>query len=152
MGKDVKSLQEILEYAIAKEQVARAMYANASEQAENASVRRVLSGLALAEAGHEKALQRLDISQLPEPAPQRATDLRIAEFLEDVTLDAGADLQTVLIYAMKREQKSRDFYQAMAEQYDDPDAKKLFLRLASEEEGHKRTLETIYDDEILAEN
>lgn len=152
MGDEAKSLREILQYAIAKEGVARAMYANAAEEVKDPSARRLLADLAQAEGRHEKALQDLDASRIPEKAPEDISDLRIAEFLEDVELDAHADLQTVLVYAMKREQKSRDFYEAMANEWQDPEAKKLFATLAAQEQEHKRVLETIYDDEILAQD
>ena len=152
MSTESKSLREILDYAIGKEHVAGAMYKAAAEEVKNASARSVLLELAEAEAGHEAALRTLDLSHIPERTPESIRDLRIAEFLDDVELDPDATLQTVLVYAIKREQKSRDFYQAMAETCQDPNAETLFLTLATQEQGHKQRLETLYDDEILSEN
>jgi len=152
MADDTKSLQEVMEYAIAKEQVARSMYEAAAEEVKSATARRVLEELAEAETGHEKALRGMDLSHIPERTPANIKDLRIAEFLEDVDLDEDADLQTVLVYAIKREEKSRDFYQAMAETCQEAEGKKLFLTLAAQEQAHKHRLEALYDDEILSEN
>ena len=152
MGKDTTSLREILQFAITKERVARALYADAAREAESASARQTLVDLAEAEGRHERALQGLDVTNLPDVTPAGARDLRIVDFLEDVELDADSDFQAVLIYAAKREQKARDFYEAMADSFGDPEAKKLFHLLAAQEQGHKRLLETIYDDQFLAED
>jgi len=152
MAQQLKSIAEIIEYAISKEGEAQATYRGAAEKARHPSSRKMLVEMAEAEAGHEKALQSLDVAQLPEMPSEKTEDLKIAEFLDDVELKPDSDFQTILIYAIKREQVSRDFYDAMAKDCDDRDARKLFEMLAEQELEHKRKLETIYDDEVLREN
>ncbi len=152
MAERGKSLDEILECAIAKERAAHAIYSRAAEEAKLPSARRLLREMAQTEAEHEKALRNLDIGGFPDRSLEKIEDLRIAEFLKDVDLEPRADFQTILVYAIKREQKSRDFYEAMAEQCNDAGAVKLFKALAAEEQAHKSTLEKIYDDEILVED
>lgn len=146
------TLDEMVEYAIAKERLAKEMYERAADRAKHPSSRRLFKGLADAEAQHEVALKELDTSHLPETPAEGIQDLRIAEFLEDVEIGPGSDFQTILIYAMKREQRARDFYEAMAESCDSQEAKRLFTALATQEQAHKKTIESIYDDEVLREN
>ena len=152
MAEQPGSLREIIDYAIAKEQEAQALYWKASEAARLPSSRNMLVELAQYEARHEQALREFDPTGIPDLLSGRERDLHIAEFLQDVDLDPDSDFQTILIHAMKREEKSRDFYKAMAGNYAGEPARKLFETLADQERGHKKTLETIYDDEILREN
>ena len=147
-----KTLREIIDYAIAKERVACALYSDAAREARLPGPKRMLKELSQTEAEHAKQLKALDLTNIPDAMPEDIEDLRIAEFLKDVDLGPDADLQTILIYAIKREQASRDFYEAMAQKYDDPAAAKLFTALAAQEKEHKKTLETVYDEEILREN
>ena len=152
MAEQPGSLREIIDYAIAKEQAAQALYWKASQAAKLPSSRSMLVELAQFEAGHEQALRGFDPSAVPDPLSGQEQDLHIAEFLQDVNLDPDSDFQTILIHAMKREEKSRDFYRAMAGKYAGESARKLFETLADQERGHKKALETIYDDEILRED
>jgi rubrerythrin len=152
MAKQLGSLRDIIGYATAKEQEAQALYRTASEAARLLSSRNMLLELAQFEARHEQALRELDPTSIPDPPSGRERDLRIAEFLREVDLDPEADFQTILIHAMKREEKSRDFYMAMADNCAAGPARKLFETLADQESRHKKALETIYDDEILREN
>ena len=57
----------------------------------------------------------------------------------------GAGLQDTLIFAMKREEESVDFYRKMAGMMREEEAKELCANLANEELGHKKRLETLYD-------
>ena len=152
MTQELKSLSEIIEYAISKEREAQATYSEVAEKARHPSSRTMLAEMAEAEEAHEKALRDLDVSKLPEMPAEKTEDLRIAEFLKEVELKPDSDFQEIIIYAIKREEVARDFYDALAKDCENPDAKKLFELLAEQELGHKRKLETIYDDEVLREN
>ena len=152
MADHPEKLDEIIEYAIEKERAANALYLEAAGRAKQPSSRRMLTEMAESELAHAEALEALDPSKLPPMPAAPGEDLRIAEFLKDVDLGPDADFQTVLIYAMKREENSRDFYQTMADGQDDPKIKQLFALLSEQELGHKRALEKVYDDEILRWN
>jgi len=152
MGKQEMTLKEIIDYAITKERLANRMYVLAAEEAKSPSSRQLFKEFADVEARHEHALKELDVSRVPQVSPEKIQDLRIAEFLEDVEIGPDADYQTILIYAMKREQKARDFYEAMADACGNEEARKLFKMLATQEQAHKKRIESIYDDEVLKEN
>jgi rubrerythrin len=76
-------------------------------------------------------------------------DLKISEYLEDIPYSRDMDYQDILRYAMKSEEKSRNFYLRSAERCGDPDLKKLFQMLAQEEAKHKLKFEKIYEDDVL---
>ncbi len=146
------TLHEIIDYAKEAERVAQKIYADAAERARHPGSRKLLTEMAEQEAGHEKALDELDVSNIGVMTITTSEDLRIADFLEDIELKPDGDFQTILIFAMKQEQIARDFYKAMTYRCKNDDEKKLFEILAAQEQQHKATLERIYDDEVLREN
>lgn len=152
MPDEIRAISDIIEYAISKEQAAKTLYLHTAEMAQNPSSQQLLSDMATMEGEHEKLLRQLDLSKIRELAPDKTQDLCIAEFLEDVALEPDSDLQTILIYAMKREERSRDFYTTMVYFCEEEDARSLLETLAAQEQAHKAMLEGIYDDEILAED
>ena len=80
------------------------------------------------------------------PVTDNQNSLTVGETLE------GAYLQDTLIFAMKREQQSVDFYSRMMGVIRDKDAKRLCQKLVSEELKHKLRLEVFYDDLFYGEN
>ncbi|TET64413.1 hypothetical protein E3J49_04310 [Candidatus Bathyarchaeota archaeon] len=76
-------------------------------------------------------------------------DLKIVDYLEDVSLSPEAGYQQILIYAGKREKSTHDFYMELARRYKDEEIGKMFAKLAQEELRHKYRLEQEYDDVIL---
>jgi len=86
------------------------------------------------------------------PLAKEVTNLQISDYLVDVTPGQEMDYQKALMVAMQREKSSFRLYSEMAEKVTEARLKELFLQLAQEEAKHKLRLETIYDDEILAEN
>ena len=58
----------------------------------------------------------------------------------------------MLIVAMKKEQKSYNFYVGMAKSADNADMKKICKVLAQEELKHKHKLELYYDDVVFKED
>ena len=147
-----RTIHDIIEHAKAEERAAQIMYTDAAKNAKQPGSKKLLEEMAQPEAGHERALEALDLTELGELTIHEGHDLRIAEFLADVELEPNADFQTILIFAMKQEQVARDFYKAMTYRCETDEQKKLFELLASQEQQHKLTLETIYDDEVLREN
>ena len=73
-------------------------------------------------------------------------NLRISEYLIGPDTLEGASLQDTLVFAMKREQQSVEFYAKMMSVIRDESAKRLCQRLVYEELKHKFRLEVLYDD------
>jgi rubrerythrin len=61
-------------------------------------------------------------------------------------------LQNTLVFAMKREQESVEFYSQLMGAFRHEDAKRLCERLVHEELKHKQRLELLYDDLFYGED
>ncbi len=84
--------------------------------------------------------------------PQEIADLKISNYLVGGDTLEGAGLQDTLIFTMKREEESVDFYRRMMGMAREESAKKLCANLANEEVKHKKRLETLYDRLFYGEN
>ena len=152
MPEKFSTLKEIIDYAVEKEKEAKALYTEAAEKSENKASKEIFKKLADMEAAHEKKLSAMDLDSLGADKGEKIRDLHISEFLKEMALKPDADFQSTLIFAMKREEHSRDFYRQMADSYAGTEAGTVLRKLAEEEQKHKYMLEQIYDDEILNEN
>ena len=146
------SVEDILEFAIEKEREAQQFYREWAGKSKSPAIGAVLGGFADEESKHERYLSDVKSGKKMEPLSSEVTNLRISDFLVDVSPSQDMDYQKALMVAMQREKSSFRLYSGMAEKVSDTDVKNLFLQLAQEEAKHKLRLETIYDDEILAEN
>lgn len=79
-------------------------------------------------------------------------DLHIADYIVDVEPYENMDYQDILIVAMKKEEKARQLYTDMAKEMSGTEAEQLFVKLATEEAGHKHKFEELYDEYVLKEN
>lgn len=147
-----KLFDEVVRFAIDSEQEAYDAYVTASEMVNRPQVKGMLLGLAGQEKGHKEKLENIDRERVSSTTVARVPDLKIADFMDDVTVTADMDYQDVLIVAMKREEKAHNLYTTLATNTDDPDLKQLFSFLAQEEAGHKLALEREYDDHVLTDN
>jgi len=115
-------------------------------------MKEVLLGFAEEEKGHKAKLMALKEGKLMLPAEQRVLDLKIGDYLEDVTLSDDLNYREALVLAMKAEKAAFRVYNDLASATDDPNLKAILLGLAQEEAKHKLRFEIEYDDEILKEN
>ena len=150
MKKDL--FDEIVQFAIDGEQEAIDAYTTASEIVTRANVKSMLLGLARQERMHKERLESIDQERVTETAIVNVPDLKIADFMDDVTVTADMDYQDILAVAMKREERAHNLYSTLASNTDDVELKKIFEVLAQEEAGHKLALEKEYDEHVLTEN
>lgn len=147
-----RRFDEVIQFAIDGEQEAIDAYTTASEVVRGRSAKDMLLGMARQEEMHKNKLQSIDRERVSEAAIVNVPDLKIADFMDDVTITAGMDYSDILAVAMKREQRAHNLYVALASNADDVELKKLFQVLAQEEAGHKLALEKEYDEHVLTEN
>jgi rubrerythrin len=150
MKKDL--FDEIVQFAIDGEQEAVDAYTTASEIVTRANVKSMLLDLARQEQMHKERLESIDRERVAETAIVNVPDLRIADFMDDVTITADMDYQDILAVAMKREERAHNLYSTLASNTDDAELKKVFEVLAQEEAGHKLALEKEYDEHVLTDN
>lgn len=147
-----KSVQEVLDFAIEKEEEARQFYLEWSKKLENQNLREQFVIFAGEENKHKEKLQRVKSGSTFKPSPKQVTDLKIVDYLVDIVATPEMDYQEALIVAMRREKASFKFYNDLAAISEDESLRQTFLALAQEEAKHKLRLETEYEKEIYTEN
>jgi rubrerythrin len=148
---DLDTVDKILDYAIENERRAVAFYTDLAERAGHEHMKEVFLSFADEERGHEAKLLRVKQAKQMLPAERQVLDLKIGDYLEDVTLSADLDYRQALVVAMKAEKAAFRLYNALASATDDAALKILLLGLAQEEARHKLRFEIEYDDNFLRE-
>lgn len=141
-------LTELLDTAIYKEISAQALYIASQKKTPDQGARALMKELAQEELGHSQRLKSLKERGWRERdwQQEKVHDLKISEYLTGPDTLKEADLQDVLVFAMKREQQSIEFYSKMMGVIRDEAAKRLCENLAHDELRHKHRLELLYDD------
>jgi rubrerythrin len=148
----MNSVDEILDYAIAREQEAVDFYTDLAGRGGKAWMRDLLLGFAREEARHKAKLVAVKDGHKLLSSESRIADLKIADYLVDVEVSDDISLQDALIVAMKREKAAFRLYADLAARVDDAELRELFLGLAQEEAKHKLYFETQYDEQVLRDN
>jgi rubrerythrin len=149
---DPSTIDEILDYAIGQEQAAVDLYTRMADMTRHEHVKRLFLSFAEEERGHKAKLERVKAGKREILARQHVQDLKLAEYLNDVTLDENPTYQDVLIFAMKQEKQAFRLYNDLAARADTEELRELFLALAQEEAKHKLRFEVEYDEHVLTEN
>lgn len=145
-------LQEIINFAIAKEQEAVDFYNDLASRVKTKSLADELLKIAGMEIGHRERLKNMDAVAFAGSAPKKIADMKIADYLVAEEPTNGMTWQDILNIAMHRELAAMKLYTDLAARVENVTAQQLFEKLAAEESGHKRYFEQIYDEEILIWN
>lgn len=139
---------ELLDTAIYKEIASQAFYIAGQDRTDDPGARALMEELAQEELRHAQWLEALKEKGLGEEGWHRdkVANLLISEYLTGGDSLEGAGVQDTLLFAMKREQESVEFYSRATGAMRDETAKHLCERLVHEELKHKLKLEMLYDD------
>jgi rubrerythrin len=148
----MNSVDEILDFAIEREQEAADFYSNLAEKASSAWMKDMLLSFSKEELRHKGKLKSVKKGEKLLSSQQQVMDLKIGDYLVDVAPQPDISLQDAMIIAMKREKKAYRLYSDLAQKVEDAEIKDLFLGLAQEEAKHKLYFETQYDDQVLRDN
>lgn len=140
-------LTELLDAAISKEISSQALYVAGQGKTQDPGARALMKELAEEELKHSQLLKDIKEKGLAQAAWQRneVLNLGISEYLTGGETLEGAGLQDTLIFAMKREQQSIEFYSRLMSVMRGKAAKQMCERLIHEELRHKLRLEIFYD-------
>jgi len=143
-----KSVDEILEFAIDRENEAVQFYKSLAQEAPSKALKQTFIDFSKEEEKHAALIS--DISgnkaKIDSYEFEKIPDLKISNYMVETEYEKGMPMPEVLKIAMKREEKAVKLYTLLGEQTDDADAKKLFQLLVQEESKHKLGLESMYDD------
>ena len=144
---------ELLDIAIYKEVASEALYVALKGRTTDTGAAGLMQDLANEEKKHVQWLTDFKEKGTKTGWHRRkVTDLKISEYLSSPDNLEGAGLQDTLIFAIKREQSSIDFYSRMTGTLQTRSGKALCRKLANEEIRHKIKLELLYDDVFLGED
>lgn len=149
---EISTLKGIVEFALEKEAEAEGFYQNLAKQIKSERATTIFDELAAEEHKHYEALTNLDVSILDKVSIKNIPDLKISDYLHEVTYAPDMTYQDILVLAMKNEEHSHALYQGLAKNTDDDELKKIFEFLAMQEARHKLRLETEYDEYVLTED
>ena len=142
------TLKEILEKAIEFEKTARDFYAELAPKVSK-RIRYLLDDLVVEEQAHYDLFTELAnepdvIAQIKQEIATPPSNKRFSDCIHLPDLGENPDDQTILQYALGREQAAMDQYHSLAESTPDGQLKDVFTFLAQEETEHKNDLEKIY--------
>ena len=149
---EFNSVNEILDYAIVREQSAADFYTDLAGRMDREHMKEIFLGFAGEEQGHKAKLLAVKEGKHMLASEKQILDLKIGDNLVDVELSSDPSYQDALILAMKAEKNAFRLYNNLANATDDANLKTLFVGLANEEAKHKLRFEIEYDDAILTEN
>ena len=130
-----KSVEEVLDYAIAEEQKAIVTYRAFASQSVSAEMKRLFAGFAVDETRHAGKLLSMKrdksaslavtaVASLPRPRLPRSADG------EELTVGAAYK------FAIKAEKNAADLYTMLGQMSLDPEIQDAFRSLAADEQGH----------------
>ncbi len=145
-------VDEILDFAVAREEEAVDFYRGLAQQAKNAAMRDVFNQFANEELGHKAKLLQVKKGKQLLSAKGEIMDLKLSDYL--VAEEPGPDLDyaSALVLAMKKEKAAYRLYMTLADQVQDAAVRELLLGLAQEEAKHKLRFEVEYDEKVMTDN
>ena len=149
---EFKTVDDVLDFAIAEEENAAAFYLRLADFAQSAGIRDLLKEFADEELGHKAKLLAIKDGRFPSFPSEKVMDLKIADYLVEVSPRENLDYREALTIGMKKEKAAFRFYSKLAEYAEDPVLKDVFQGLAQEEAKHKLRFEIEYDENILTED
>lgn len=145
------SLQEVVDFAIEREETAYQLYRRAAELSVNPGTKKMFEELAQEEATHKEVFAKVDPDKIEEVKVCKIPEATIGQYLKEVPFHTEMTYQEILIFALKTEESAYQLYKAAAGMTEDPRLQKTLLTFAEVELGHRRKIEALYDQQVLTE-
>ena len=136
---NIDSIDEILEFAITREIEAYQLYMYIAKRAENYQIRKVCEDFAQEELEHKAKLE-LEVMK----TCKVVRDFDISLYTDDAGEPIDMDYKELLVFAIKKEEKSIKLYSDLAAIVKDITSRETLLALVEEEKQHKQRFETEY--------
>lgn len=149
---EFKSMNEILDFAIGKEEEAYNFYYKIADSAKFPYIRTIFVEFAKQEEGHKAKLLQVKGGKMELPSDKTVKNLKIGDHLVDISITSDLSYQEALIVAMKAEKNAYVMYTNLANAAKDSALKELLQGLAAEEAGHKLRFEMEYNDQFMGQN
>jgi len=141
-----KSVSEIIDLAIQREEEAYDFYMDIHKKLEDPSVKDTIEFIAGEEKKHKAFLVGYREEKYGSGALRmtEVVEYKIAEYLEEPEISAEASRQDVYLVAAHRESRSHKFYTELANMHAEGELKAMLLKMANEELKHKEKMEYLY--------
>lgn len=143
---EFKKFEDIIDFAIEKEQEAVSFYEEAAEAQTAADSKKMFREFADEERKHENMLRNMGQENVSDYDFEWIPDMKRSNFLVDIPYEKNMAYKDMLHLAIKREEKALALYNELLKNTEKPEFKNVFKMLCQEEANHKLKLETIYDD------
>lgn len=144
-----ESFEDIIAFAIKKEEEAIDSYGSMAEEAKSPGIRELLLELQEEEKNHKKLLQNIIAERIESLKIKEVMDLKISDYLVEEPPSPEMNFQDLLILAAKKEQRAVELYSDLGNKAEEEELKKLFEFLVMQEKSHKLKLEKEYDAHVL---
>lgn len=145
----LSGFQEIIDFAIKREEEAYEAYGKMMKIAETPGLRKLLSELQAEEKEHKRLLQNISKEKIESLEIKEVEDMKISDPLHEEKPSEDMNFQDLLILAAKKEQKAIDLYTSLGKKAKTGELKKLFDFLVQQEKSHKLRLEEEYEKHVL---
>jgi rubrerythrin len=142
--KKLKSMNDVLDFAIAGESKAAELYTKMAATAKSPWMRKTLEGFAEEELQHGRKLKAV-MAGIIALKREGVRDLGLADKLDDVEPHPDMGYPELLVFAIKKENISHGLYSRLASIFTEPELHETFLALAEQEAEHKRRFEMEYE-------
>lgn len=136
MMSEIDSIDEILEFAIAREVEANQLYMYMARCMKNPEMREVCEGFAKEELEHKAKLE-LEVMK----RGQIVSALEICDYMMDVGSPMDMEYEQLLVFAINKEKLSINLYTDLAKIVKDIDSRETLLSIVEEETKHKERFE-----------
>jgi rubrerythrin len=147
-----ESINDIIDFAIQKEQEAVDFYISASKEESMSGSKEMLVEFSNEEKKHRKMLEDLKAKGYAEGVEDYnfkwIKDIKRSDYMDDMVYKPGMGYRDILILAIKREEGALKLYNKLLAEAESKNAKTVFKILCQEEAKHKLGLETMYDDHM----
>lgn len=143
-----RSFEELIHFAIEKEQEAIDFYESASTQEPYSGGKEIFLEFAKEEKKHRNLLEGFlkGDKEIEDYTFKWVPDMKRSDYMVDLKYRKGMTYPEMLTLAMKREEKALQLYNDLISKAGKSNLVKVFKMLSQEEATHKLKLETIYDE------
>lgn len=145
-------LNIIIDFAIEKEQEAIDFYNELLLQVKLPNIQKEIQNIVLMEQGHINYLNTMRIVDQDCFSQNQTQRLNLSDYYEEPVTYKNMDYPTLLLLAIKREDKAKKLYMDLASYSSDIKVRNIFSTLSKEEENHQIYFEQIYNENVLVNN
>jgi len=142
---ELHSIDEVLEFAIAREVEAHELYMYLAQRVESLAMRRICEEFASTELEHKAKLE-LEMMKAGKVVSERGQPVfNISDYIGQAGNPIDMNYKELLVFAIKKEETSVRLYSDLANILGDKESREVLLALADEENQHRLQFEIEYN-------